>query len=121
MKKLITALVLSTSISAIASPLGCLMDYFTAHGVPRKSAIDGQPHPLNNLKDIQGFRLLETLGYSSWGIYGYSIYAYNQDMGYVQDSKNDPYHALQHCGCTIFMYHLSGNLIQNVSGLCGTH
>ena len=70
---------LSFVANVSASPLGCLMDEFAAHGVPRNVAIDGKEHPLTGVTARNGATLYETLGWVSAGMYGYALY--NKDHG----------------------------------------
>ena len=45
MKRLILLFLVSAFIGNVsASPLGCLIDYFTKNGVPRHVSIDGLTH-----------------------------------------------------------------------------
>ena len=120
----ILSLALMMPVVSNASPLGCLMDFFSYHGIPRKESIDGQAHPLDGYFDTRDRPLKETLGYASPGLYGYAIFADEPVfLGFVDDGPSDPSDIVFNCGCTVLAMMappLFGDRIHQISGLCST-
>ena len=117
MKKLITALLLSTSLCASASPLGC----FTAvlqHQFGWKDANNGKLHTVYFPREKQW--LDWTSGETFPGIWGYRITQTGPDLAKWHGAIEVLRNRLLSCGCLCISAFAPGKNIISFVGTCST-